>query len=94
MGTAILYIKMQKDIYGLLRSALLFYKKLVANLERIGFKLNPCDPCVANKEVNGTQLTVCWHVDNLKVSHMDPIENTRFGNWLSETYGMTRGSGS
>ncbi len=37
-GTAILYIKMQKAIYGLLRSALLFYKKLVADLESIGFK--------------------------------------------------------
>ncbi len=28
---------MQKAIYRLLRSALLFYKKLVANLESIGF---------------------------------------------------------
>ncbi len=53
-GTAILYIKMQKAIYRLLRSALLFYKKLVANLESMGFQLNPYDPCVANKEVNGT----------------------------------------
>jgi hypothetical protein len=35
---AILYIKMQKAIYRLLRSALLFYMKLVANLESIGFK--------------------------------------------------------
>jgi hypothetical protein len=79
---------MQKAIYGLLRSALLFYKKLVANLESIGFKLNPYDLCVANKEVNGTQMMVCWHVDNLKVSHVDPKENTRFGDWFSETYGM------
>jgi hypothetical protein len=73
-GMAILYIKMQKAIYGLLRSTLLFYKKLVANLESIGFKLNPYDPCVANKEVNGTQITVCWHVDDLKVSPVDPKE--------------------
>jgi len=29
-GTAILYVKMQKALYGLLRSALLFYNKLVA----------------------------------------------------------------
>jgi hypothetical protein len=43
-GTAILYIKMQKAIYGLLRSALSFYKKLVADLESIRFKLNPYDP--------------------------------------------------
>jgi hypothetical protein len=53
-GMAILYIKMQKATYMLLRSALLLYKKLVADLERIGVKLNPYDPCVANKEVNGT----------------------------------------
>jgi hypothetical protein len=32
-GLGILYVKMQKAIYGLLRSALLFYKKLVSNLE-------------------------------------------------------------
>ena len=32
-GAAILYIKMQKAIYGLLRSALLFYNKLVADLD-------------------------------------------------------------
>jgi hypothetical protein len=58
-GTAIPYIKMQKAINGLLRSALLFYKKLVADLESIGFMLNPYDPCVMNKEVNRTQMMVC-----------------------------------
>ncbi len=87
-GTTILYIKMQKASYGLLRSALLFYKKLVAYLESIGFKLNPYDPCVANKEMNWNQMTVCWHVDDLKVSDMDPRENTRFGDWLSEIHGV------
>jgi hypothetical protein len=85
-GSAILYVKMQKAIYGLLRSALLFYKKIVSNLESIGFKLNPYNPCVANKTVNGTQMTVCWHVEDLKVSHVDPKEVTKFGKWLSKTY--------
>ena len=40
-GTAILYVKMQKALYGLLRSALLFYNKLVADLVGDGFVLNP-----------------------------------------------------
>ncbi len=53
---------MQKAIYGLLKSALLFYKKLVADMESVRFKSNPYDPCVANTEVNRTQMTVCWHV--------------------------------
>jgi hypothetical protein len=88
-GTAILYMKMQKAMYRLLRSALLFYRKLVADLESAVFKINLYDPCVANKTVNGTQMTVCWHVDDLKVSHIDPDEVTKFGDWLSKTYGVS-----
>ncbi len=53
-GLAILNVKMQKAIYGLLRSALLSYKKLVSGLESTGFKVNPYNPCIANKTVNGT----------------------------------------
>jgi hypothetical protein len=34
-------------------------------------------------------MMVCWHVDGLKVSRVDPKENTRFGVWLSETNGVT-----
>jgi hypothetical protein len=88
-GTAILYVKMQKALYRLLRSALLFYKKLVADLESDVFVLNPYDSCVANKVVDGKQMTVCWHVDNLKVSHCDSAQVTILGKWLSKKYGGT-----
>ena len=88
-GTAFLYVKMQNVMYGLLRSALLFYNKLVADMKSAGFELNPYDLCVANKIVNGSQMTVCWHVDDLKVSQIDPNEITKFGEWLSETYGVS-----
>jgi hypothetical protein len=87
-GTAILYVKMQKALYGLMRNALLFYRKLVANLESDGFVLNPYNSCVANKVVNGKQMTVCWHVDNLKVSHCNPNQLTIFREWLSKKYGV------
>ena len=44
-----LYVKMFKSIYGLLRSALLFYIKLRGELEAYGFTFNSYDPsCVAN----------------------------------------------
>jgi hypothetical protein len=56
-----------------------FYKKLVDDLESDGFMLNPYDPCVANKVVDRKQMTVCWHVDDLKVSHCDPAQVTIFG---------------
>ena len=58
-GKAILYMQLEKALYGCLKSALLFYEKLVADLEDYGFEINPYDPCVANKMVNGSQLTVC-----------------------------------
>ena len=50
------------------KSALLFYEKLVGDLEAYGFRINPYDPCVANKVVGGKQLTLCWNVENLRIS--------------------------
>ena len=33
--------------------------------------MNPYDDCVANKDINGSQCTIVWHVDDLKISHAD-----------------------
>jgi len=49
----LLYVHITKAIYGLLVSAMLFYMKLVKDLKNIGFVLNPYDPCVANKMIEG-----------------------------------------
>lgn len=67
-GKHILYVQLQKALFGMLKSALLFYRKLVSILTTMGFILNPYDPCMANKKVNGNQLTVSWHVDDLTIS--------------------------
>jgi hypothetical protein len=47
----VLYVKLQKALYGCLRSALLFYQKLLKDLQDKGFELNPYGPCVANKVI-------------------------------------------
>ena len=65
----VLYVKVLKAIYGMLQSALLFYNKLRKDLEDSGFEVNPYNPCVANKTVRGSQMTVVWHVDDMKISH-------------------------
>ena len=52
-----------------MRSALLWYRTLVEELTQMGFKLNPYDPCVANSIIDDTQSTICWYVDDLKISH-------------------------
>jgi hypothetical protein len=86
-GEKLLYVRMCKAMYGLLRSALLFYLKLRADLEEFGFKFNDYDPCVANKMVNGKQMTVTFHVDDLKISHAEEFELTKMIIWLGKKYG-------
>ena len=57
-GLPILYVKLTKVLYGTLRAALLFYKKLRGNLEDIAFVINIYAPCVKNRMVNGSHVTV------------------------------------
>ena len=69
-GELVLYVEALNALYGIVKAALLFYIKFVKNLKSIEFELNPYDPCVANKIVDGAQLTVVWHIDDPKVSHV------------------------
>jgi hypothetical protein len=73
-------------LYEILKAALLFYKKLARDLIGIGSKLNPYDPCVANKIVNGKQMTLCWHVDDMKISHYQTQKVDDFVKWLRMMY--------
>ena len=50
---------------------LLFRKSLSASLKIQGFDINPYNWCVANLDINGSQYTIIWHVDDLKISHKD-----------------------
>ena len=70
-GKTVLYVELLKTLYGTLRAALLFWKLLSKKLVEWGFEINPYDCCVANKTVNGKQCTILWHVDDLKISHVD-----------------------
>ena len=87
-GKPILYVQLQKALYGMLKSALLFYRKLVSDLHAMGFELNPYDPCVANKLVDGQQLTVSWHVDDLTLSHATESAIMDVINRLKSIYGL------
>ena len=71
-GKTVLYVLLKKALYGTLKAALLFWKRLSSQLQEWGFTLNPYDSCVANKNIDGQQCTIIWHVDDLKISHIDP----------------------
>ena len=66
---------------------LFFYRKLRTELKDFGFVVNSYDPCVANKMVNVLQMTVTWHVDDLKISHKDSLEVTKFLHHFGQIYG-------
>jgi len=82
----VLYLELMMAMYGMIKAPLLFYRKLRKELEADGFKINPYDICVANKMVNGKQLTVVWHVDDLKVSHKDVPVVDQFIEWCREKW--------
>ena len=86
-GGRMLYVRLSKALYGLLQSELLFYRKLRAELEYFGFTVNPYDPCVANKIINDSQMTVPWNVDDLKIFHKDSREVTKFIKHFGNIYG-------
>lgn len=87
-GMKILYGKLQKALYELMRASLLFYRKLRKEFEAWGFMINPYDLCVANKMTEGDkQLTVLWHVDDLMASCADNFELTKFLCYLAQIYG-------
>jgi hypothetical protein len=82
----VIYLEILKALYGMIKSPLLFYRKLRKDLESIGFTVNPYDICVANKTVKDKQLTVAFHVDDLKVSYGDPKAVDGFVAWIKEVY--------
>jgi len=69
-GKPMLYMKLEKALYGMLQAALLFWQLLSSILVSWGFMINPYNQCMANKQINCKQCTIIWHVDDLKISHV------------------------
>ena len=86
----VLYEHITQAISRMLVSAMLFYCKLTKALLSYGFELNLYYPCGANKMVNSEHLTICWHVDDLKSSHINPKVKDKFFQWIKDTFGQLR----
>jgi hypothetical protein len=65
------YVELLKALHGTLKVARLFWLLLSGKLQEWGFTINGYDACVANKVVDRKQYTIIWHVDDLKISHID-----------------------
>ena len=73
----LLYGQLVKAVHQTLLGAIIFYQKLLGQLIERGFEMNPHNECTFKKTVNGEQLTIQFHVNDLKASHKDPavLEN-------------------
>jgi len=86
-GEKVMYVELLKALYGTLRAARLFWEKLSKKLREWGLTMNPYDLCVANKMVDGKQLMVAWHMDDLKASHVKITVLEQFAGALNEEFG-------
>jgi hypothetical protein len=66
---------------------MLFYKKLMEELQDMVFEINTYHPCVANKMVNGLQMTIRRHVDDLMISHLKQEEIKLMFQQIKDIYG-------
>ena len=71
----------------MMMSSLLFYRHFRTDMESIGFKVNPYEIYFANRNVEGFQQKVTWHLDDVKVSHLYMHVNENFYNWCENKNG-------
>jgi hypothetical protein len=86
-GKPVIYVKLAKALYGTLQAARLFWQNLSSFLIAEGFEMNPYDECVVNKIINGKQCTMVWHVDDLKISHVEEQVTQEIVSLLQKKYG-------
>jgi hypothetical protein len=85
-GQKVLLVQCLNAVYGTMVAAILYYKKFEKSLTKQGYKINPYDGCVANKVIKGKQITICFHIDNCKISNESSkvIDDTI--DWLQSEY--------
>ena len=76
-----------KAIYGMIKSALLWYDLFYTILSDLGFKLNPHERSITNKVTNEHQFNIWWFVDDSRVSHMDYSVNSIISDNIEENLG-------
>jgi hypothetical protein len=85
-GKKQLLVQCQNALYGTMVASLMYYWKLVKSLTDIDFIINPYNLCVANKKIEGEQMTICFHVDDCKLSHRNNKVMDRMIKYLHQEY--------
>jgi hypothetical protein len=89
-GKKYIYAKLTKAVYGTLLGAILFYEKLSKQLIDWGYEPNCYDRCTFNKMIDGNQITIQSHVDDLKISHVKQSVIDSVLNDLNNKFGTSK----
>ena len=79
-------LRFQNALYGTMVAIMIYYRKFTKSLTSIGFEINPYDQCVANKVIDGSHMTICFHVDDCKMNHREHKANDFMIKWLHKEY--------
>ena len=90
MSAGKLQQKIDKALYGCVQSARLWYDLLVKVLQEDGYSVNPADPCVLNKLVNGKQSTLLIHVDDILCLCREEKAHDDLANLLKAKFEQTK----
>ena len=77
-------VQCRTAMYGTMVASLLYYRKFTKSLTDVGFKINPYNPCVTNKIIDGQQMNICYHVDDYNLSHRRSKFNDHMIKWLRQ----------
>ncbi len=81
---------MNRSLYGTLQGVLRFWEDLSYYLTGLRFKQNPYDWCVTNREIEGTQGTVLFYVDDIQLSHVNEEVSLNTVKDLAARYGKVK----
>jgi hypothetical protein len=83
-----LVVQVKKALYGLLDSALLWYKTLSEELKKLAYQEHPLDSCIFDKITeDGTHITVIIYVDDLLIAGSNETIILHDVKYLSHLFG-------
>ena len=81
-----LIVELDKALYGCVEAAKLWYEELRGTLLGWGFRENEYDVCVFNRMVDGVQVTIALHVDDLLVTSLSEKVLKDFCDFMESVY--------
>jgi hypothetical protein len=85
-GNKQILVECLNALYGTMVASLLYYEKFTKSLKASGYEMNPYNACVWNKVIDGKQCTICFHVDDCKISHVSNQVVVQTIVWLRQDY--------